>query len=43
MRGVVGNGSCQGTVKSFNVVKGWGFIVYEGADVFVHIKDCASA
>jgi len=30
----------SGTVKSFNDAKGWGFITYEGQDVFVHIKDC---
>eukprot|EP00441_Pelagodinium_beii_P020879 CAMPEP_0197662810 /NCGR_PEP_ID=MMETSP1338-20131121/54837_1 /TAXON_ID=43686 ORGANISM="Pelagodinium beii, Strain RCC1491" /NCGR_SAMPLE_ID=MMETSP1338 /ASSEMBLY_ACC=CAM_ASM_000754 /LENGTH=201 /DNA_ID=CAMNT_0043240831 /DNA_START=81 /DNA_END=683 /DNA_ORIENTATION=+ len=26
--------------KSFNGLKGWGFIDYSGQDVFVHIKDC---
>merc|ERR1719198_2090238 len=40
MKGVMGSGSCQGTIKSFNPVKGFGFITYEGMDVFVHIKDC---
>jgi len=35
-----GTGSFQGTVKSFADVKGWGFIDYQGTDVFVHIKDC---
>ena len=43
MKGVMGSGSCQGTVKSFNAIKGWGFIVYQGADVFVHIRDSVSA
>eukprot|EP00927_Polykrikos_kofoidii_P037268 TRINITY_DN3139_c1_g1_i1.p1 TRINITY_DN3139_c1_g1~~TRINITY_DN3139_c1_g1_i1.p1 ORF type:complete len:335 (+),score=71.89 TRINITY_DN3139_c1_g1_i1:90-1007(+) len=33
-------GSYSGTVKLFNDGKGWGFIDHEGADVFVHIKDC---
>merc|ERR1719426_262843 len=32
--------SCKGTCKSFNASKGWGFLVYDGVDVFVHIKDC---
>jgi len=32
--------SCQGVVRSFNDSKGWGFIAYDGSDVFVHIKDC---
>lgn len=35
-----GTGACQGSVKSFSEMKGWGFIVYEGQDVFVHAKDC---
>lgn len=34
------NGSCEGTVKSFVDNKGYGFIDYEGADVFLHINDC---
>ena len=42
-KGVMGSGSCQATVKSFNAMKGWGFITYEGADVFVHIRDMALA
>merc|ERR1719442_213342 len=33
-------GSCQGTVKSFSEKDGWGFIQYNGQDVFVHIRDC---
>merc|ERR1719215_1476937 len=32
--------ACVGKVKSFNDSKGWGFISYEGKDVFVHVKDC---
>jgi len=40
MKGVMGNGSCRGVVKSFNAMKGFGFIEYEGGDVFVHVKDC---
>jgi len=36
-----GTGACQGAVKSFNDEKGWGFITYEGTDVFVHVKDCS--
>eukprot|EP00932_Pfiesteria_piscicida_P022129 SRR837773.8893.p2 GENE.SRR837773.8893~~SRR837773.8893.p2 ORF type:complete len:175 (+),score=88.56 SRR837773.8893:36-527(+) len=35
-----GSGSCQGTVKSFVFNKGWGFIEYNGQDIFVHVKDC---
>lgn len=31
----------EGTVKSFNEVKGWGFIeVEDQGDIFFHIKDC---
>jgi len=41
MKGVMGNGSCQGTVKSFNPNKGFGFIIYEGQDLFVHVRDCS--
>lgn len=32
--------SCTGVVKSFNDTKGWGFIVHEETDVFLHVKDC---
>jgi len=39
-KGVMGNGSCQGIVKSFNPMKGFGFIEYMGTDVFVHSNDC---
>lgn len=39
-KGKAGTGSCQGPVKSFNTQKGWGFITYEGIDIFVHAKDC---
>lgn len=34
------SGQPQGTVKSFNDSKGWGFIVYNGTEVFLHVKDC---
>mmetsp|Transcript_71994 Transcript_71994/g.203323 ORF Transcript_71994/g.203323 Transcript_71994/m.203323 type:complete len:195 (+) Transcript_71994:40-624(+) len=40
MRGVKGSGACQGPVISFNPVKGFGFIQYQGTDVFVHVNDC---
>eukprot|EP00931_Biecheleriopsis_adriatica_P024096 TRINITY_DN150_c0_g2_i1.p1 TRINITY_DN150_c0_g2~~TRINITY_DN150_c0_g2_i1.p1 ORF type:complete len:173 (-),score=53.11 TRINITY_DN150_c0_g2_i1:167-685(-) len=29
----------QGTLKSYNAAKGWGFINYNGSDVFLHYKD----
>lgn len=32
--------ACQGTVKSFNAMKGFGFVDYQGTDVFFHIRDC---
>jgi len=32
--------SCRGEVKSFNAKAGWGFISYNGVDVFLHVKDC---
>jgi len=35
-----GSGGCQGTVKSYNGMKGWGFLEYNGQDVFLHVKDC---
>lgn len=34
-----GTGAYYGSVKSFNDTKAWGFIVYEGTDVFFHLKD----
>merc|ERR1712194_789917 len=37
---VVPTGSCQATCKSFAAKMGWGFIEYEGVDVFLHVKDC---
>jgi len=36
-----GTGAMTGTVKSFSDVKAWGFILYEGQDVFFHLKDMA--
>jgi len=32
--------SAQGIVKTFNGMKGWGFIDCNGTDIFCHIKDC---
>ncbi|CAE8616621.1 unnamed protein product [Polarella glacialis] len=32
--------SSQGTAKTFNGMKGWGFIECQGTDYFVHVKDC---
>lgn len=32
--------SCRGEVKSFNAKAGWGFISWNGVDVFLHVKDC---
>merc|ERR550537_712179 len=37
---VEGTGQYTGLVKSYNDGKAWGFITYEGQDVFFHIKDC---
>merc|ERR1719163_191264 len=37
----VGGGAYTGSVKSYNDAKAWGFILYEGNDVFFHIKDMA--
>lgn len=34
-----GTGAAFGVVKSFNDSKAWGFILYEGQDVFFHLKD----
>jgi len=33
-------GRVQGKVRSFNDANGWGWISYQGEDVFVHFKDC---
>eukprot|EP00933_Yihiella_yeosuensis_P031937 TRINITY_DN2552_c0_g2_i1.p1 TRINITY_DN2552_c0_g2~~TRINITY_DN2552_c0_g2_i1.p1 ORF type:complete len:229 (-),score=69.20 TRINITY_DN2552_c0_g2_i1:148-834(-) len=33
----------QGTCKSFNGLKGWGFAECNGADIFLHINDCSPA
>ncbi len=30
----------QGTVKFYNDQKGFGFITYDGGDIFFHIKQC---
>jgi len=38
--GVLGSGSCTGIVKSFVSKRGYGFIDYEGRDIFVHVADC---
>lgn len=38
-----GSGTCSGAVKSFNDAKGWGFILYENDDVFLHVKDCVGS
>merc|ERR1712039_1158681 len=40
MGGVMGSGSCHGTVKSFNPNKGYGFITMGAEEIFVHFKDC---
>ncbi|CAE8590802.1 unnamed protein product [Polarella glacialis] len=39
---VQGTGAYEGTVKSFNPMKGFGFIGLSGGgdDVFCHVKDC---
>mmetsp|Transcript_39563 Transcript_39563/g.62847 ORF Transcript_39563/g.62847 Transcript_39563/m.62847 type:complete len:252 (+) Transcript_39563:68-823(+) len=39
-KGPRGGRSCEGKVKSFNDKKGWGFIEFQGEDVFLHVKDC---
>merc|ERR1711920_925635 len=33
-------GGCEGTIKNFNIEKGFGFILYAGGEVFVHRNDC---
>ena len=40
MGAMPGAGGCRGLVKLFHVDMGWGFISYQGVDLFVHIKDC---
>merc|ERR1719188_2293457 len=40
MRGVMGAGTYQGQVKSFNPAKGFGFVICEGQEIFVHARDC---
>lgn len=30
----------QGTIKFYNDQKGFGFIVYEGGELFFHIRQC---
>jgi CspA family cold shock protein len=30
----------QGTIKFYNDQKGFGFITYDGGDIFFHIKQC---
>merc|ERR1712039_175641 len=34
---------CEGTVKLFNVEKGFGFIAFEGSEVFVHRDACGGS
>eukprot|EP00444_Apocalathium_aciculiferum_P037583 CAMPEP_0183485048 /NCGR_PEP_ID=MMETSP0370-20130417/179228_1 /TAXON_ID=268820 /ORGANISM="Peridinium aciculiferum, Strain PAER-2" /LENGTH=296 /DNA_ID=CAMNT_0025678345 /DNA_START=59 /DNA_END=950 /DNA_ORIENTATION=- len=34
------SGRCQGTVKCYNGEKGWGFVEYNGTDLFLHVKSC---
>lgn len=38
-KGAQGTGACTGVVKSFSQMKAWGFLSYEGQDVFFHVKD----
>merc|ERR1719198_2255609 len=40
-KGAQGTGAFTGSVKSFSSMKAWGFILYEGTDVFFHLKDMA--
>eukprot|EP00404_Azadinium_spinosum_P019527 CAMPEP_0180496854 /NCGR_PEP_ID=MMETSP1036_2-20121128/42495_1 /TAXON_ID=632150 /ORGANISM="Azadinium spinosum, Strain 3D9" /LENGTH=168 /DNA_ID=CAMNT_0022505391 /DNA_START=105 /DNA_END=608 /DNA_ORIENTATION=+ len=39
-KGVLGTGAHQGTVKSFAQSTGYGFINYQGGEIFVHLADC---
>jgi len=39
-KGAAGTGTCAGTVKSYSGEKGWGFVEYNGQDIFLHIKNC---
>eukprot|EP00747_Dinoflagellata_sp_TGD_P119770 gnl/TRDRNA2_/TRDRNA2_173090_c1_seq1.p1 gnl/TRDRNA2_/TRDRNA2_173090_c1~~gnl/TRDRNA2_/TRDRNA2_173090_c1_seq1.p1 ORF type:complete len:231 (-),score=59.90 gnl/TRDRNA2_/TRDRNA2_173090_c1_seq1:89-781(-) len=32
--------SCEGTCKSFNLDRGWGFVMYKGEQIFLHAKHC---
>jgi len=43
VKGGSGTGQYEGSVKSFSEMKAWGFIVHEGSDVFVHLKDMVDA
>jgi len=36
---MAGTGACKGLVKSYSEQKAWGFLTYEGQDVFFHVKD----
>jgi len=38
--GITADGKFHACCKSFNDLKGWGFIDFQGADVFLHVKDC---
>eukprot|EP00747_Dinoflagellata_sp_TGD_P122685 gnl/TRDRNA2_/TRDRNA2_173673_c0_seq10.p1 gnl/TRDRNA2_/TRDRNA2_173673_c0~~gnl/TRDRNA2_/TRDRNA2_173673_c0_seq10.p1 ORF type:complete len:207 (+),score=59.07 gnl/TRDRNA2_/TRDRNA2_173673_c0_seq10:77-697(+) len=41
---VTGTGKNVGVVKNFSSYKsGWGFITFEGKDIFVHVKDCVGS
>merc|ERR1719408_1029372 len=36
-----GTGACKGTVKTYNAMKGFGFIVGDdGQDVYLHVSAC---
>lgn len=39
-QGKAKSGKIQAVCKSFNDTKGWGFLDYQGTDVFLHVKDC---